>query len=730
MKAFAHRLFGMHREAAQIYYRRGSLELAAKMYLKAGEPLDAARLWMRSGREQEALRALEGVGAEQAGSLLSEEGREDLAVALFEEAGAYWQAAECARRVGRTVRAARLFEKAGAFEQAAASYAQAGDQAEVLRVWKQWSDELGRVGRVDEQRSLDGRRAKLHLDLGELSTAAELLEKHERWNPAARIWQRAGQTERAILAFVEAGNGMRAAELMDHSGAQLASGTRARILASVQRHAEAAEAYEEAGDLSGAMRQLEAAGAFIEAARRAERKGDHDRAVELYQSAGDGAEAVRVLEERGRLADAVEVARGAGLNREAAGLYLKLQDPLRAAQEFIKADQAGRAIAELEKIPIDSPDRPAGQRLLVPLLVETGRYEEAGKAIARGNANRGTGLGAPDTDYWQGRVEEGTGRVQQAMECFRRVVAERPRYRDTGARLRRLEEESNSSSGNARPTGHLEVDHLLHGRYRLMEEVGRGGSGRVFRGRDVLRRRPVAVKVLSPSWERTVAGRDQLFEEVRLCRRLRDPAIRRVYEFGEEAGQLFLVMEWLEGQSLTEVLDAEGVLGSKRVADLGLRLADGLAVAHRERVLHRDLKPSNIFVNGEDIKIVDFGIARSLDESSVLDQQGGVVGSPLYMSPEQIRGETLDARSDLYSLGVVLYTCLAGHEPFEGATVSAVALKHLQDPPPDLRRAAPEVDRELLSVVERLLRKDPCERPDSAETVGHLLENLNRFQVP
>ena len=728
MKPLVYRLLGRPRDAAQLYYRRGSLEKAAGMYLRADEPLDAARLWLRSGREKEALSALERVGPEQAGALLSEEGREDLAISLFEEAGAFWQAAECARRMGRTVRAARLFEKAGAFEQAAGCYAHAGDQTEVLRVWQQWSEELGRVGREDEQRALDGRRAKLYLDLGELEMAANLLERHDRWTPAARVWQKAGRTDRAILAYVEAGNGAKAAELMDQSGADLASETRARILESVRRHAEAAEAYEEAGDLSGAMRQLEAAGAYVEAAQRAERKEDLERAVELYQAAGAWPEAMRVLEQQSRWAEAAEVARRAGLNAEAATFYLELDDPLRAAQEWIKADRGDRAIEELGRIPASSPDRLAGQRLLIPLLVETGRYRAASAALEAWG-DEGGGLGSPDEEYWRGRVHEGSGRTDRALLEYRKVVAERPRYRDAAARARRLERQA-QAGGRTGTVARVEVDQLLHGRYRLEQEVGRGGSGRVFRGRDVLRRRPVAIKVLSPSWDRSMAGREQLFEEVRLCRRLRHPAIRRVYEFGEESGQLFLVMEWLDGVSLASILDAEGALPSSRVVDLGLQLADGLAAAHRERVLHRDLKPSNVFVENDQIKIVDFGIARSLDEPSAIDQAGAVVGSPLYMSPEQIRGDTLDERSDLYSLGVVLYTCLAGHEPFEGATVSAVALKHLQDPPPDLRHVVSDVDRDLSRIVERLLRKEPGDRPDSAETLGQLLENLNRFQVP
>lgn len=728
MKPLIYRLIGRPREAAQIYYRRGSLEKAARMYLQAREPLDAARLWLRSGREKEALIALEQVGSEHAAGLLSEEGREDLAIPLFEEAGAYWQAAECARRLGRTVRAARLFEQAGAFEQAAASYAHAGDQTEVLRVWRQWSEELGRVGRDEEQRALDGRRAKLHLDLGELEIAAELLERHQRWSPAARIWQRVGRNDRAILALVEAGSGAKAAELMDRSGAQLASETRARILSSVRRHVEAAEAYEEAGDLSGAMRQLEAAGAYGEAARRAERKGDPERAAELYQSAGAWSEALRVLEGEGRWTEAADVARRAGLNAQAAAVYLKLKDPLRAAQEFIKADQPERAIDQLANLAPNSSDGVAGQRLLVPLLVETARYEAAERALqALADESRG-GMGQPDSDYWLGRVNEGLGRFERACEAYRRLVAERPRYRDAAARLQRLEAGARSAARESE--SRLEVDQLLHGRYRLEKEVGRGGSGRVFRGRDVLRRRPVAVKVLSTSWAPTTPAREQLFEEVRLCRRLRHPSIRRVYEFGEEANQLFLVMEWLDGRSLSSVLEEEGRLPSVRVVDLGLQLADGLAAAHRERVLHRDLKPSNVFLEDDEVKIVDFGIARSLDEPSAVAETGTVIGSPLYMAPEQIRGEALDERSDLYSLGVLLYTCLAGHEPFEGATVSAVALKHLQDPPPDLRHVDSEIDPDLLRILERLLQKDPEDRPDSAETLGRILENLNRFQVP
>jgi len=177
--------------------------------------------------------------------------------------------------------------------------------------------------------------------------------------------------------------------------------------------------------------------------------------------------------------------------------------------------------------------------------------------------------------------------------------------------------------------------------------------------------------------------------------------------------------------ALAALLARHGPLPEPQVRDIAEQVAAGLEAAHRESVIHRDLKPSNLQLVEGDVRIVDFGIARTMDGEVGLDEEGRVLGSPLYMSPEQIRGGDLDGRSDLYSLGVVLFTCLAGREPFQGVTVSAVSLKHLQDPPPELRRLRPDVGRPLAELIGRLLAKDPADRPATAGEVVAELRSIS-----
>ncbi len=738
---FLARIRGDHRGAAAAYFQAGRLEQAARMFEKAGEPLEAARLWLRSGREVNAIACLERVHPERAAELLSAEQRDDLAVRYFERGGSFWQAAECARRLRRHLRAARLFEQAGAFEQAAKSYADGGEEQELLRVWERLSEEFAAAGKVEDHRRIDLLRARRMVEQENLAGAAGLLERHGRYLVAAKLWQRLGQLDSAVAAYLSGGNPNQAAALLDSVNepgalhehpAGVDSSLRARVLEAVSRHEEAAVAYEDAGDISGAMRQLEAAGAFAAAARAAEANGSIDRAVDLWLAAHQPIEAARVLAEGGDMRAAAETARLGGENATAAGYYRQLGDHLRAAQEHIKGDLAEEAVADLEQVEQGSADQGAARRLLVPLLVASGRFKSALSALVA--------LDGPDVasdasafeegTYWRARSVEGLGQTAEAIELLRSLVAQKPRYRDAEQRLKRLESGIHTVRPERPVLRSFRVGERLQGRYEIEGEAGRGGWSKVYRARDVVRHQPVAVKLMARRFTDGVGAESRLREEVRLCRRLKHPAIVRVFEHGSDDGRLFVVMEWAEGRTLQRLLVDHGPMSAEQTCDLAENLADGLTVAHRENVVHRDLTPANIVLSEFGAKIMDFGIALSVDGAMSADADGNVLGTPHYMSPEQIQGLALDGSSDLYSLGAVLFTCLAGHPPFDGRSATAISLKHLQDEPPDLRNLRPDLSPSLIDIVEKLLAKAPAQRFASSRDLGSALGEWRERALP
>jgi serine/threonine-protein kinase len=253
----------------------------------------------------------------------------------------------------------------------------------------------------------------------------------------------------------------------------------------------------------------------------------------------------------------------------------------------------------------------------------------------------------------------------------------------------------------------------LAGRYRLLGELGRGGMGRVYKAEDQELGGVVAIKTLHGA-ALDAADQDRLLREVQISRRITHPNVVRVYDIGRFPGGLFVSMEYLEGQTLDQHLRERGQLPLSEARDLLIQLLGGLQEAHQLRIVHRDLKPSNVVLTGDRLKILDFGIARMEGGDGSLTMPGEVLGSPKYMSPEQIQGEELDGRTDLYSLGILAYAMVTGREPFTGSSASAIALKQLREPPPDPAELRPGLPEPWQALLSRLLAKTPQERYASA----------------
>ena len=271
-------------------------------------------------------------------------------------------------------------------------------------------------------------------------------------------------------------------------------------------------------------------------------------------------------------------------------------------------------------------------------------------------------------------------------------------------------------------------------RYEILAELGRGAMGRVYLARDPNIDRRIALKVLAP---RQLVDRDEeeelrqrFLREARAAGRLNHPGIVMVLDADEDPASemLYIAMEWVDGKPLRHVLRQEAPLPVTVALGLAKRVAEALAYAHDHEVVHRDIKPANLLVSREGlVKITDFGIARLL--SATLTQEGKTLGTPFYMSPEQVRGETADHRSDLFSLGIVLYECLTGVPPFAGDSLASVTYKILEvDPrPPELFRN--DVDETVGELVRRALEKDPDDRFQSAREMAQALAGAQKAQV-
>jgi serine/threonine-protein kinase len=251
----------------------------------------------------------------------------------------------------------------------------------------------------------------------------------------------------------------------------------------------------------------------------------------------------------------------------------------------------------------------------------------------------------------------------------------------------------------------------LRNRYLLLARIATGGMGEVWRARDELLGREVAVKILRSHIYADLTFRERFRNEARITAALADPGVAQIFDYGEQDDLAYLVMELVHGEPLSAILARNGPLGPEVTLDVVHQTAKALHAAHSAGIIHRDIKPGNLLVTSEGvIKVTDFGIARAL-EAAPVTQTGTVLGTAQYVSPEQAQGFQLTPSTDLYSLGVVAYECLAGRTPFRADSQVAIALLHLNERPPPLGVDVPVAVREL---VMALLAKEPAQRPATA----------------
>ena len=252
---------------------------------------------------------------------------------------------------------------------------------------------------------------------------------------------------------------------------------------------------------------------------------------------------------------------------------------------------------------------------------------------------------------------------------------------------------------------------LIADRYELEELVGTGGMSSVFRARDSQLDRRVAIKILHEHYAEDPEYLARFRSEARAVARLSHPNIVTVIDRGDDGGRQYIVFEYVEGENLKELVRRTGRLPVRRALALGLAVADGLSFAHDHGLVHRDVKPQNVLLSREgEVKVTDFGIARSLHMEHGVTQTGTVLGTGEYLAPEQASGKPVSAATEVYSLGVVLWELLAGDVPFVGENFVAVALRHVNEPPPSLRERRPDVSPRLGAAVDRALAKDPARR--------------------
>jgi serine/threonine protein kinase/Flp pilus assembly protein TadD len=276
------------------------------------------------------------------------------------------------------------------------------------------------------------------------------------------------------------------------------------------------------------------------------------------------------------------------------------------------------------------------------------------------------------------------------------------------------------------PKEELTTGSTFAGRYQIIEELGKGGMGKVYKAQDTDLKEKVAIKLLKPEIAADKKTIERFRNELKFARKIRHKNVCQMYDLNKEEGSHYITMEYVDGKDLKSMIRMMGQLSSGKTIFIAKQVCEGLAEAHRLGVVHRDLKPQNVMVDEEgNARIMDFGIARSLKAKGITGA-GVMIGTPEYMSPEQVEGKDVDQRSDIYSLGVILYEMVTGRVPFEGDTPFTIGVKHKSESPKDPKELNTQLPEDLNLVILRCLEKDKEKRYQSAGEVRSELENIEK----
>ncbi len=731
-------------------------KLAAKL-AKDGDLLGAGELCAESGLHEAAVKYfIEARELEKAADVRRDQNRYDDAAALLVQAGKFenaaalyamqsqWEkAADCYRKGGKMSVAAEMYEKAGMlllagecfmrcefYRHAAQSFLKVQAWARAAEaVEKALEEELASptIGqdreKARELKKLVLQAAKLHEEAGNIEPALKALVNGELWGAAAELAERGGLDERAAEYHQRAGDVPKAAEALRRLGE---NGAAAQMLGEhlreKGREGEAAQLLCEAGDFGAAADLYRNLEDWKRAGECYERGGDSVRGAEMFRLAEEWDRAAVNYEKARHFKEAAECALQLGDSRREARYLAQAGAHLAAARVLAKDEHDEDAIKLLQQVGADSPDFREAAALLGEVFRKKGKHSLARKKIEQAIAGDALSPANIELYYQLAAMHEAAGQPTQAIEVYEKILAIDYHFRDVDARLESLRTLAAAQAATSGVPGLTDSKpgEARAARYRIDGELGRGGMGIVYKATDLVLDRTVALKVLPDQLRDNPQALRNFLREAKAAAKLNHPNIVTVYDAGEQDGRTYIAMEYVDGTTLKAIVRQRGPLAPRAIVHVLVQVCEGLQYAHAHKIVHRDIKTANtMWTRDKKAKIMDFGLAKVIEE--VMNHTTLVSGTPYYMSPEQTTGESVDHRSDLYSLGVTAFELATGTLPFREGNVP---YHHVHTAPPDPRSIRADVPAPLAELILSCLAKDPAARPQSAQDILTALRQI------
>ena len=723
---------GDYIDAGDLYRNSGEHEKALAMYSKARAFNRSAPLLEWLGRNLEAARHF--AKAKQFTK----------AAELFKIAGDYYKAGEMYREADIPLFSAELYEQAGAFSEAAMMYEAARD---FFRAGQLYVDR-GMFGKavicLEKIIFSDYFDGKCDANGVPILKAANVLcaiayQKLRKFDKAAKCYFDAGDVKDAVRMCRLAGDLATGAKYLEAKGlwseasalyeeiGEIKKSKRLKIqnLLTSDRFSEAATLADDSGEFLIAAEAYEYAEEFEKAAEMYKLMGKHRKAAALYMKANRLLEAAMIYEQIGDLRQAALLREENGEFDKAAELYALIWEPVKSAQYYLKLKREDDAIRVLQNAWSQGGKDPAVRNLLGLAFLRRGNFDLAFDNYLKFMLEDEVTHENVEIFYELGARFESRGQPERAIKVFEKISALDLSYKDVKRKLLLLSDQVGlRKSQNASQTPvpiHFATGRLVADRYEIKEKVGAGGMGVVYRSWDIELETEVALKVLKPKYSKDKEMVQRFKQEVTLARQIHHDSIIQVYDIGKYINVLYISMEFFASRDLKALIRSQGPLPIDQIIQVITPVCAGLWAAHCRGIVHRDIKPQNVLINdAEKVKLVDFGIATMIGPSS-LKASEFVIGTPEYMSPEQAKGEPADIRSDIYSLGTILYEASVGVPPFVNSDSFQVLVDQVEKPPCPPIEKNQNIPQWLNDLILRCLEKNPDKRYDSVQVIERQL---------